>query len=79
MQNFGWTNKEFYGIFDIGQLAVCSFTSQSLLLFVHDKRPISIGKRKTKACNKKKIKFPNQSTLLTLIRQVAPIGPSSDR
>ena len=36
----------------ISPLAVCSFTSQSLLLFVHGQRQISIGKRGTKTYNK---------------------------
>ena len=51
----------------ISLLAVWSFTIQSLLLFVHDQRYISIGKRRTKTYNKESHKFPNQLTVLTLL------------
>ena len=51
----------------ISLLAACSFPSQSLLLFVRGQRHISMGKGEQKYVTKKVIKFPNQSTLLTLL------------
>ena len=39
-------------IFCSSLLGVCSFTSQSLLFFVHGQRHISIGKRRIKTYNK---------------------------
>ena len=46
-------------------LAVCSFTSQRLLLVAHGQRHIS-RKGEQKQITKKVIKFPNHSILLTL-------------
>ena len=54
-------------------LAVCSFTSNGLLLLVHGQRHISIEERITKKKQnkqtKKVIKFPNQSNIITLVQQ----------
>ena len=54
------------GLILISLLAACSFTSQSLLLFVFSQRHISIEKRRQKHITEKVIKFPNRFSLLTL-------------